>query len=75
MSQQPTWWYRTEAFWLEYPHWRMQGVLKAFYLLQLAYWLQQLLVLVLGMEKPRSDYVELCLHVGSHNVRRAWPII
>jgi len=62
MSQQPTWWYRTEAFWLEYPHWRMRGVLKTFYLLQLSYWLQQLLVLALRIEKPRSDYVELCLH-------------
>ena len=64
MSQQPTWWYRTEAFWLEYPHWRMRGVLKTFYLLQLSYWLQQLLVLALRIEKPRSDYVELCLHVS-----------
>ncbi|GAA5891272.1 hypothetical protein JCM6882_004640 [Rhodosporidiobolus microsporus] len=62
MQRQPTWWYRTEYFWLEYPHWRMDGPLKAYYLLQFAYWLQQMIVLVLGLEKPRSDFKELVVH-------------
>jgi len=30
--------------------------------LQFSYWLQQLLVLTLRIEKPRSDFTELCLH-------------
>jgi acyl-CoA-dependent ceramide synthase len=42
----------------------MKPDLKAYYLLQFAYWLQQLLVLSLGLEKPRTDFTELCLHVG-----------
>lgn len=64
MSGQPTWWYNTAAFWIDYPHWRMRSELKAYYLLQFAYWLQQLLVLALRLEKPRTDFTELCLHVS-----------
>jgi len=30
--------------------------------MQFAYWWQQLLVLVLGLEKPRKDYWELVAH-------------
>ncbi|GAA6064744.1 hypothetical protein JCM10212_001596 [Sporobolomyces blumeae] len=62
MSRQPTWWYKTEHFWLEYPHWRMAGVLKSYYLLQFSYWCQQMIILVLGLEKPRSDFKELVIH-------------
>lgn len=39
--------------------------MKAYYLLQFAYWLQQMLLLCLRVEKPRSDFVELCIHVRS----------
>ena len=79
MSQLPTWWYRTEYFWIglylsfmiddglhscctDYPHWDMKPELKSYYLMQSAYWCQQLLVLVLGLEKPRKDYYELVAH-------------
>ncbi|KAJ7093846.1 TLC domain-containing protein, partial [Mycena belliarum] len=62
MSQLPTWWYRTDYFWIDYPHTAMNAELKAYYLLQTAYWVQQLLVLVLGLEKPRKDYAELVAH-------------
>lgn len=62
MGQLPTWWYRTEAFWIDYPHWDMKPELKRYYLMQMAYWVQQLLVLVLGLEKPRKDYYELVAH-------------
>lgn len=41
----------------------MTGELKTYYLLQASYWIQQIFVLVLKIEKPRSDYVELCIHV------------
>ena len=64
MKGLPTWWYKTEQFWIGYPHWRMTTELKTYYLLQFAYWLQQMLVLVLRIEKPRSDFVELCIHVS-----------
>ncbi|KAK4050703.1 sphingosine N-acyltransferase lag1 [Microbotryomycetes sp. JL201] len=62
MSSQDSWWYRTEHLWLQYPHWRMRAELKTYYLLQLSYWLQQMLVLILRLEKPRSDFVELVIH-------------
>ncbi|KAG9122202.1 hypothetical protein FRC07_001525 [Ceratobasidium sp. 392] len=62
MSGMPTWWFKTEHFWLEYPHWRMTGLMKSYYLLQAAYWTQQLFVLVLGLEKPRKDFTELVIH-------------
>ncbi|KAJ7454556.1 longevity assurance proteins LAG1/LAC1 [Mycena galericulata] len=62
MSQLPTWWYRTRFFWIDYPHTTLPPALKRYYLTQCAYWLQQFLVLVLGLEKPRKDYMELVLH-------------
>lgn len=62
MSRQDSWWYQTEHFWLEYPHWRMDGALKSYYLLQFSYWLQQMIILVMGLEKPRSDFTELVIH-------------
>ncbi|KAJ7644087.1 longevity-assurance protein 1 [Roridomyces roridus] len=62
MSQLPTFWYRTEYFWIDYPHWDMKPELKRYYLMQMAYWLQQLIVLVLGLEKPRKDFYELVAH-------------
>ncbi|KAJ7721211.1 TLC domain-containing protein [Mycena metata] len=55
MSQLTTWWYRTEYFWIDYPHTALPPSLKRYYLLQTAYWVQQFLVLVLGLEKPRKD--------------------
>ncbi|KAF8621577.1 hypothetical protein AX15_007603 [Amanita polypyramis BW_CC] len=62
MSQLPTNWYRTEYFWIDYPHWDMKPELKRYYLMQSSYWCQQLLVLLLGLEKPRKDYSELVAH-------------
>ncbi|KAI1795203.1 TLC domain-containing protein [Ganoderma leucocontextum] len=62
MSQLPTWWYNTKPFWIDYPHWDMKPELKAYYLVQAAYWCQQLIVLLLGLEKPRKDYYELVAH-------------
>ncbi|TIB95918.1 longevity assurance proteins LAG1/LAC1 [Wallemia mellicola] len=62
MYQEPTWWYKTEHFWLGYPHWDMKPHIKLYYLLQTSYWLQQMLVLILGLEKPRKDFNELIMH-------------
>ena len=82
MTQSPTYWYKTEAFWLgkytnislfqpsvsfiscyiDYPAWRMKPELKRYYLMQFAYWCQQMLILVLGVEKPRKDHWKLIAH-------------
>lgn len=73
MSGLPTWWFRTEYFWTEYPN-KMTPEIKIYYLLQFSYWLQQMLVLVLKIEKPRPDFVELCIHVRLRwrIYRRSW---
>jgi acyl-CoA-dependent ceramide synthase len=62
MSQLPTWWFRSENYWIGYPHWDMNPELKRYYLMQSAHWCQELLVLLLGLEKPRKDYAELVVH-------------
>ncbi|KAI5479357.1 hypothetical protein MNV49_003691 [Pseudohyphozyma bogoriensis] len=62
MYHSKMWYYKTEHFWLEYPHWRMTRQIKWYYLLQAAYWLQQMIVLGLRLEKPRSDYYQLIVH-------------
>lgn len=40
----------------------MTPLLKAYYLLQASYWIQQLFVMVLGLEKRRKDFMELVMH-------------
>lgn len=62
MSESGTWWYETKNFWIGYPHWQMTPLMKTYYLMQSAYWAQQLLVLALRLEKPRKDYTELVVH-------------
>ncbi|KAJ7720000.1 longevity assurance proteins LAG1/LAC1 [Mycena maculata] len=71
MSELPTWWYRTKFFWIDYPHTAMIPSLKRYYLMQTAYWVQQFLVLVLGLEKPRKDYAELV----AHHVVTLWLVV
>lgn len=53
----------------EYPHWQMRPELKTYYLLQASYWLQQALVMLLGLEAPRKDYYELIAHVSCPSSR------
>ncbi|KAJ7190987.1 TLC domain-containing protein [Mycena pura] len=62
MSISRTWWFHTAAFWLEYPHNHLPAAMKRYYLCQIAYWLQQFLVLALDLEKRRSDHWQLVLH-------------
>lgn len=40
----------------------MLSVLKRYYLMHFSYWIQQLIVLALKIEKPRKDYKELVAH-------------
>ena len=40
----------------------MKPELKRYYLTHMSYWIQQLLVMVLNLEKPRKDYWELVAH-------------
>ena len=47
---------------LDYPHWDMKPALKRYYLMHASYWVQQIIVLVLRIEKPRKDFTELVAH-------------
>lgn len=62
MSQTPIWPFRTEQFYLEYPHKTHTAAFKSFYLLQAANWAHLLVVLSLQLEKPRKDFLELVVH-------------
>ncbi|KAJ3374091.1 sphingosine N-acyltransferase lag1 [Allomyces arbusculus] len=53
-------WMNTEQFWIDYPHKFLTGEFKAYYLLQLAFWIQQMFVV--HIEKPRKDYAQYVVH-------------
>ncbi|QBM88529.1 sphingosine N-acyltransferase [Metschnikowia aff. pulcherrima] len=62
MSRGPLWFFETTPFYLEYPHKTHDWYFKVYYLGQAAFWVQQSVVLVLQLEKPRKDFYELILH-------------
>ncbi|KAI1322370.1 TLC domain-containing protein [Xylariaceae sp. FL0255] len=45
-----------------YPHRTHDALTKTYYLLQAAFWAQQALVMILGLERRRKDFKELVLH-------------
>lgn len=63
MSRTPVWYFNSHGMFDGFPHREHEGLFKAYYLLQAAYWIQQALVLMLMLEKPRKDFKEL---VGHH---------
>lgn len=68
MSRTPVWYFNTRGMYEDFPHRTHEAVVKFYYLFQAAYWAQQAIVLVLGMEKPRKDFKEL---IGHHIVSLA----
>lgn len=62
MSRTPIWYFNTAAMYEGYPHKTHEGFFKAYYLLQASYWAQQMIVLLLMLEKPRKDFKELVAH-------------
>ena len=68
MSRTPVWYFNTYGMYEGFPHKTHDACFKFYYLFQAAYWAQQAIVLVLGMEKPRKDFKEL---VGHHVVTLA----
>lgn len=62
MLRTPLWFFNTRAFYETYPHYTHDWYFKIYYLGQAAFWVQQLVVLVLQLEKPRKDFYELILH-------------
>ncbi|CAG8506194.1 21865_t:CDS:2 [Cetraspora pellucida] len=53
-------WFDTTYFWKGYPHKELTYLLKTYYLLQFAFWLQQLFVV--NIEKRRKDFAEMATH-------------
>ncbi|KAF2397882.1 LAG1-domain-containing protein [Trichodelitschia bisporula] len=62
MSRTPVWYFNTRGMYEGFPHRSHEAVFKAYYLLQASYWLQQAIVLLLLLEKPRKDFKELVAH-------------
>ncbi|KAF2759182.1 longevity assurance proteins LAG1/LAC1 [Pseudovirgaria hyperparasitica] len=62
MSRTPVWYFNTTGMYEGFPHKTHEAVFKAYYLLQASYWAQQMIVLVLLLEKPRKDFQELVAH-------------
>ncbi|GAB0137445.1 hypothetical protein EsDP_00005709 [Epichloe bromicola] len=68
MSKTPVWYFNTRGMYENFPHRTHEAPVKFYYLFQAAYWAQQAIVLVLGLEKARKDFKEL---VGHHIVSLA----
>ncbi|KAJ0297752.1 hypothetical protein COL5a_011907 [Colletotrichum fioriniae] len=62
MSRTPVWYFNTTGMYETFPHKTHEAVVKFYYLFEAAYWAQQALVMLLGLEKPRKDYYELVAH-------------
>ncbi|KAJ1500318.1 sphingosine N-acyltransferase lag1, partial [Coelomomyces lativittatus] len=50
----------TRHFWIGYPHILLKSYFKSYYLVQISFWLQQLLVV--HLEKPRKDHLQYIFH-------------
>ncbi|KAM0792107.1 hypothetical protein ACM66B_004811 [Microbotryomycetes sp. NB124-2] len=50
----------TRAFWEGYPHEAMTPLTKTYYLVQTAFWMQQ--IIVLNLEERRKDFVQMFTH-------------
>ncbi|CAJ2506979.1 Uu.00g081650.m01.CDS01 [Anthostomella pinea] len=68
MSRTPVWYFNTRGMYENFPHKTHEAVFKFYYLFQAAYWAQQAIVLLLGVEARRKDFKEL---VGHHIVSLA----
>lgn len=62
MRQSPVWYFDTHGMYAAYPHRAIDGGLKAYYLVQAAFWVQQVVVMVLGLEERRKDFREFVAH-------------
>ncbi|KAE9977231.1 hypothetical protein BLS_001562 [Venturia inaequalis] len=62
MSRTPVWYFSTAGMLEGFPHKTHDAVFKTYYLMQAAYWAQQMIVLLMGLEKPRKDFKELVAH-------------
>ncbi|KAG9064553.1 sphingosine N-acyltransferase lag1 [Linnemannia hyalina] len=57
-----TYWSDSTFFWRDYPKTQLDATMKWYYLVQFAFWVQQFLLAVLGIEKRRKDFLEFMIH-------------
>ncbi|KAJ5934719.1 hypothetical protein N7466_004266 [Penicillium verhagenii] len=62
MSRTPVWYFRTAGMYEGFPHRTHEAAFKFYYLFEAAYWAQQALVMLLGLEERRKDFKELVAH-------------
>ncbi|KAG9289327.1 hypothetical protein G9A89_007888 [Geosiphon pyriformis] len=62
MRQSSYWYFDTKYFWIDYPHFYLTPLEKYYYLIQFGFWLQQVVILILNLEKPRKDFLEIVAH-------------
>ena len=62
MSRTPVWYFNTRGMYESFPHMAHEAIFKFYYLFQAAYWAQQTIVMLLGMEKRRKDFKVLVAH-------------
>lgn len=56
------WYFATRGMYEGFPHRSHAAVFKFYYLIQAAFWVQQVVVMVLGQERRRKDFRELVAH-------------
>ncbi|KAJ5502104.1 TRAM1-like protein [Penicillium fimorum] len=62
MRQTPVWYFNTRGMYELFPHRTHAAEFKFYYLFEAAYWAQQAIVMLLGLEKRRKDFMELVAH-------------
>lgn len=53
-------WFNTSQYWINYPHILISQTMKCYYLMQLAFWFQQ--VYTIHIEKRRKDHFAMVTH-------------
>ncbi|KAI1321197.1 sphingosine N-acyltransferase lag1 [Mortierella claussenii] len=53
-------WMNTDHYWIGYPHNKLPGAFKAYYLVQFGFWLQQ--IYVVNTDMKRKDYLAMLVH-------------
>ncbi|KAF9957357.1 sphingosine N-acyltransferase lag1 [Mortierella alpina] len=53
-------WMNTDHYWIGYPHYKLTGAFKAYYLVQFGFWLQQ--IYVVNTDMKRKDYMAMLIH-------------
>ncbi|KAJ5718146.1 hypothetical protein N7488_003792 [Penicillium malachiteum] len=62
MRSSPVWYFNTTGMYENFPHRTHEAAFKFYYLFEAAYWAQQAVVMLLGLEARRKDFKELVAH-------------